>query len=65
MSIFSYDRDRVKSVLSDYCKRPTMSDTPVALEGLCEAILIGDADKSVEITRCALQAGVDPQELVN
>jgi corrinoid protein of di/trimethylamine methyltransferase len=42
-----------------------MSETPLALQGLREAILIGDADKSVEITGCALQAGVDPQELVN
>jgi 5-methyltetrahydrofolate--homocysteine methyltransferase len=42
-----------------------MSESPIDLHELYEAILAGDADKSVEITRAALQAGVDPQQLVN
>ncbi len=42
-----------------------MSESPQVLPELYEAILTGDAVKSVEITRSALEAGVDPQQLVN
>lgn len=42
-----------------------MSESPIQLHDLYEAILTGDAKKSVEITQAALLAGVDPQHLVN
>ena len=42
-----------------------MSESPQVLPELYEAILTGDAVQSVEITRSALEAGVDPQQLVN
>ena len=42
-----------------------MSEPPIDLHELYEAILNGDADKSVKITQAALQADVDPQRLVN
>ncbi|MFC1758231.1 corrinoid protein [Planctomycetota bacterium] len=42
-----------------------MPEPPIDLNGLCEAILTGNADQSVEVTRSALQVGVDPQQLVN
>jgi corrinoid protein of di/trimethylamine methyltransferase len=41
-----------------------MSESPVDLPELYESILNGDAGKSVEITQAALQAKVDPQQLV-
>lgn len=42
-----------------------MSESPHELTDLYEAILTGDAAKSVEITRSALEAGVDPQQVIN
>ena len=42
-----------------------MTESSKNLHDLYEAILTGDADKSVDITRSALQAGIDPQQLVN
>ncbi len=42
-----------------------MTESPQILPELYEAILTGDARKSVDITRAALDAGVDPQQLVN
>ena len=41
-----------------------MTDSTVGFPELYEAILGGDAGKSVELTRTALEADVDPQELV-
>ena len=42
-----------------------MSESPLDLHGLYEAILHGDAETSVAITQAALQAEVDPQQLVS
>ena len=42
-----------------------MPEAPHNLHDLYEAILTGDATRSVEITQAALDAGVDPQRLVN
>ena len=42
-----------------------MSEASHNLPDLYDAILTGDATRSVEITQSALDAGVDPQRLVN
>jgi corrinoid protein of di/trimethylamine methyltransferase len=42
-----------------------MTSSDLDLNGLYDAILTGDLHSAVEITRAALAAGVDPQQLVN
>lgn len=42
-----------------------MSESTRDLDRLYDAILDGNADQSLEITRQALQSGIDPQALVN
>lgn len=41
-----------------------MTDSPIDLETLTEAVLTGDAAATLEITNAALAQGVDPQELI-
>lgn len=41
-----------------------MSDSPIDLEKLTEAVLTGDAAGTLEITNAALAQGIDPQELI-
>jgi 5-methyltetrahydrofolate--homocysteine methyltransferase len=41
-----------------------MTNSAPDLKGLYEAVLTGDAKTAVEVTRTALEAGVDPQQLV-
>jgi 5-methyltetrahydrofolate--homocysteine methyltransferase len=45
-------------------KGASMSESSMKFPDLYEAILTGDAETSVEITRSALEAGSDPQQLV-
>jgi len=75
-SIFGYNPGEVKSVIRQACldarlgikmfrgKTPSLSEANMKFPDLYEAILNGDAAQSVEITRNALGAGTDPQELV-
>jgi corrinoid protein of di/trimethylamine methyltransferase len=38
--------------------------TQIDFSGLYDAVLTGDMDTAVEVTRAALEAGIDPQQLV-